>query len=70
MNTLFKRWIREAVDSTDGNFTSKTILDKIIYKRGNRSSIGTAPAVGWLLARMPNVEKVRDGVYRRKENED
>lgn len=69
MNKIFKRWIKEAVDSTDDDFTSAIILDKIIYKRGNKSSIGTTSAIGWLLNRMPNVEKVKEGVYRRKRNE-
>ena len=67
MNEIFRRWIKEVVETMNGEFTSGQILDKIIYKKGNTSSIGTASAIGWLLNRLPNVEKVKNGVYRRKQ---
>lgn len=67
MNKIFRRWIIEAVDSTNGEiFTSSMLLDKIIHKHGASASIGTASAIGWLVTRLPNVEKVKEGQYRRK----
>jgi len=66
MNRLFRKWINEAVERMNGEFTSASLLENIISKNGNRMYIGTSSAIGWILSRLPNVEKVRDGVYRRK----
>ena len=67
MNKIFRKWITETVETMTGEFTSSQILDRIIHNKGNTSSIGTASAIGWLLNRLPNVEKLRNGVYRRKQ---
>jgi hypothetical protein len=56
----------EMIEVMDGDFTSSQLLEKIISIKGNRPSIGTVSAIGWLLTRLPNVEKVKNGVYRRK----
>ena len=66
MNNKFRTWIKEAVNRMNGEFTSDTILQSIIANNGNKLYVGTASAIGWLLCRLPNVEKVRDGGYRRK----
>jgi len=56
----------EMVEDMDGNFTSAQLLERMISVKGNKYYIGTVSAVGWLLTRLPNVVKVKDGVYRRK----
>tara|TARA_A100001201_G_scaffold111432_1_gene95415 strand:- start:4512 stop:4757 length:246 start_codon:yes stop_codon:yes gene_type:complete len=66
LNKLFKKYIMEMVEDMDGNFTSSQLLERMISIKGNRHYIGTVSAIGWLLTRLPNVEKVKNGVYRRK----
>jgi hypothetical protein len=60
MNKHFKKWITKVVGETDGEFTSAMILQKIISEKTTSAHIGTTSAIGWFLARMPNVEKIKD----------
>ena len=75
MNTHMKRWIKEAILEMDGDFTAKTILQKIVDKRGTSPYIGSTTGIGWFLNKhCNNIKQVCNGnatkTYRRIKNDD
>jgi hypothetical protein len=75
MNTNMKRWIREAIAEMDGEFTAKTIRQKIVEKRGTSPYIGNNTAIGWFLNKhCTDVVQICKGhsskTYRRTTNDD
>ena len=74
MNMHMKRWIKEAVLEIEGEFTAKTILTKIVEKKGTSPYIGSVTGIGWLLSKLDNVEQIGKGhsskTYRRIKNDD
>ena len=65
MNTHFKRWIRQAVDELDGIFTVHQVLEKIVEMKGTSMYIGGISSISYELGRLPKVERVGEGEYRR-----
>ena len=65
MNTHFKRWIRQAVDELDGIFTVHQVLEKIVEMKGTSMYIGGISSISYELGRLPKVERVDEGKYRK-----
>tara|TARA_R100001015_G_C4444161_1_gene36676 strand:+ start:71 stop:274 length:204 start_codon:yes stop_codon:yes gene_type:complete len=64
VNSFFKKWIREAVGTREDVFSSNKILEEIVSKYGTSQYIGSVSAIGWYLARLDNVERIKENRYR------
>ena len=65
MNTHFKRWIGQAVDELDGIFTVHQVLEKIVEMNGTSMYIGGISSISYELGRLPKVERIDEGKYRK-----
>ena len=65
MNQHFKRWIRQAVDELDGIFTVHQVLEKVVEMKGTSMYIGGISSISYELGRLPKVERVDEGKYRK-----
>lgn len=65
MNQHFKRWIGQAVDELDGIFTVHQVLEKIVEMKGTSMYIGGINSISYELGRLPKVERIDEGKYRK-----
>ena len=66
MNKFFEKWILEALEELEGEFTVADVLDNIIEKRGTSMYVGNTQGIGSLLCKREDlVTRIGDGVYRR-----
>ena len=66
MNKFFEKWIIEAVNELEGEFTVANVLDTIIQRRGTSMYIGNTQAIGSLLCKREDlVTRLGDDYYRR-----
>mgnify|MGYP003144646278 FL=1 len=64
MNKYFEKWIKEEIQRTDGEFTARQILDKIIELKGNSIHIGDAYAATWVCKK--HSKRVGRGLFVRR----
>jgi hypothetical protein len=71
MNMYFKKWITEAIDSIEGEFNAKQVLEKIVEKHGTSPYVGSVTAIGWYMNKLDYVEHICKGhsskTYKKKE---
>ena len=66
MNKFFEKWILEALEELEGEFTVADVLDNIIEKRGTSMYVGNTQGIGFILCKREDlVTRIGDGVYRR-----
>tara|TARA_R100000406_G_C3037314_1_gene104957 strand:- start:279 stop:485 length:207 start_codon:yes stop_codon:yes gene_type:complete len=65
MNQHFKRWIGQAVSELDNEFTVHQVLEKIVEMKGTSMYIGGISSISYELGRLPKVERVDEGKYRK-----
>tara|TARA_R110000744_G_scaffold255723_1_gene371200 strand:- start:7464 stop:7733 length:270 start_codon:yes stop_codon:yes gene_type:complete len=60
MNSHFKRWIHEAIESMPSEFSSHMILADIISKHGTSPYIVSGKSIGWYLSKSDKIIKIRE----------
>tara|TARA_R100001463_G_scaffold21182_1_gene51096 strand:+ start:1968 stop:2162 length:195 start_codon:yes stop_codon:yes gene_type:complete len=64
MNKYFEKWIIDEIKKTEGVFTAREILDRIIDSKGNSVHIGDAYSATWVCKK--HSKRVGRGLFVRR----
>ena len=65
MNKYFKKWIIQAIEEMDDEFTVHQVLEKIVESKGTSMYVGSSQQLGYFLSTLPQVERIAEAKYRK-----
>lgn len=65
MNKYFKKWIIQAIEEMDDEFTVHQVLEKIVENKGTSMYVGSSQQLGYFLLTLPQVERIAEAKYRK-----